>query len=230
MRKFTRAGFVKSLIGAASAPWLMFSSGRPQGNLFVAHLSEGFENAGTTGSSTDNLKTFGTAGKEELPHPGQELSLFFHEGEGCLTHMRFGGDWPGYESTRIRFYVDGETNASIDMQPFPGHGIGWNDQSAPWGSERVGKAGQPSGLYNTYRIPFGKSIKVTGQLGKTRSSGILDKGIGPAPSGRLVGTSLPRRQPTASGWATDPKSSFPRRRCGLAGGPEQSRARVVGAA
>ncbi len=133
MRKLTRAGFVKSLIGASSAPWLMVSSGRPQGNPFVAHFSEGLDNAGTTGSSTDNLRTFGTAGKEELLHPGQEHSLFSHEGDGCLTHMWFGGDWPGYESTRIRFYVDGETNASIDMQLFPGHGIGWNDQSAPLG-------------------------------------------------------------------------------------------------
>ena len=31
---------------------------------------------------------------------------------------------------------------------------------------QVGKTGDPSGLYNTYRIPFGKSLRVTGQLGK----------------------------------------------------------------
>jgi hypothetical protein len=79
--------------------------------------------------------------------------------------MWFGGDWPGYDRTRIRFYVDGETKPSIDMELFLGHGIGWGDPSAPWGSARLGKSGHPSGLYNTYRIPFGKSIRVTGQLG-----------------------------------------------------------------
>ena len=111
------------------------------------------------------LKTFGTAGKEGLLYPDREVVLFRHEGTGCLTHMWFGGDWPGYDRTRIRFYVDGEAKASIDMELFLGHGIGWGDPSAPWGSERLGKSGHPSGLYNTYRIPFGKNIRVTGQLG-----------------------------------------------------------------
>jgi len=169
VRKFTRAGFVKSLIGASSARLLM-PSGARQGDPSVARFSEGLQIAGGSDSSTGSLRTFGTAGKEELLEPGQELSLFSHQGDGCLTHMWFGGDWPGYESTRVRFYVDQEAQASIDMRLFAGHGIGWNDQSAPWGSQRVGKTGQPSGLYNTHRIPFGKSIRVTGQLGKTVES------------------------------------------------------------
>jgi len=115
--------------------------------------------------SVANLETFGTAGKEGTLYPEREVVLFQRQGAGCLTHMWFGGDWPGYDRTRIRFYVDGETNPSIDMELFLGHGIGWGDASAPWGSARLGKTGHPSGLYNTYRIPFGKSIRVTGQLG-----------------------------------------------------------------
>ncbi|HUZ07818.1 MAG TPA: DUF2961 domain-containing protein, partial [Candidatus Paceibacterota bacterium] len=58
----------------------------------------------------------------------------------------------------------GETNASIDMQLFLGHGIGFDDSAAPWGVARIGKTGDPSGVYDTYRIPFGKSIRVTAQL------------------------------------------------------------------
>ena len=42
-----------------------------------------------------------------------------------------------------------------------GHGIGFQDQGAPWGVERIGKSGLPSGVYNTYHIPFGKSVRVT---------------------------------------------------------------------
>ncbi len=115
--------------------------------------------------SVAGLETFGTAGKEGMLYPDREVVLFQHDGSGCLTQMWVGGDWPGYDRTRIRYYVDGETKPSIDMELFLGHGIGWGDPSAPWGSERMGKTGHPSGLYNTYRIPFGKSIRVTGQLG-----------------------------------------------------------------
>ena len=115
--------------------------------------------------SVANLETFGTAGKEGTLFADRETVLLQREGAGCLTQMWFGGDWPGYDRTRIRFYVDGEYKASIDMELFLGHGIGWGDASAPWGSARLGKTGHPSGLYNTYRIPFGKSIRVTGQLG-----------------------------------------------------------------
>lgn len=93
-----------------------------------------------------------------------EAVLFEHEGRGCLTHMWFGGNWPGYEDLRIRVYVDGEETASIDMALFLGHGIGFHDPAAPWGTRRIGKTGQPSGVYNTYRIPFGTRVRVTAQL------------------------------------------------------------------
>lgn len=125
----------------------------------------GVEAIGENGTFATNLKTFGTAGKAGVLYPDHEAVLFQHEGSGCLTFMWFGGDWPGYERTRIRFYVDGEATPSIDMELFLGHGIGWGDSSAPWGTKRLGKTGQPSGLYNTYRIPFGKSIRVTAELG-----------------------------------------------------------------
>jgi len=112
------------------------------------------------------LKTFGTMGKEVTPlSRDKEAELFRHEGNGCLTHMWFGGDWKGCAKTRIRIYVDGETKASIDMELYLGHGIGFGDEYAPWGVARIGKAGAPNSVYDTYRIPFGKSIRVTGQLG-----------------------------------------------------------------
>jgi D-arabinan exo alpha-(1,3)/(1,5)-arabinofuranosidase (non-reducing end) len=120
-----------------------------------------------TGGGTDarNLETFGTAGKAETLYPGREKLLFEHKGAGCLTHMWFGGSWPEYGRTRIRVYVDGETKPSIDMELFLGHGIGWDDSAGPWGTARLGKTGQPSGIYNTYRIPFSKSVRVTAELG-----------------------------------------------------------------
>ena len=121
--------------------------------------------ASTTARATAALKTFGTMGKElRVLEGGKEAELYRYQGRGSLTHMWFGGDWPGYGRTRIRVYVDGEAKASIDMELMLGHGIGFEDEAAPWGVGRVGKTGHPSGIYNTYRIPFGESVRVTAQL------------------------------------------------------------------
>lgn len=112
-------------------------------------------------SNLDEVSTFSSVGKEKLVLNGYaEAELMKHNGKGCLTHMWFGGDWPGYEKTRIRVYVDGETHASIDMEL--GLGLG-NGDHVPWGCERLGKTGQPSGIYNTFRIPYGNSIRITAQ-------------------------------------------------------------------
>jgi len=114
---------------------------------------------------TSSLKTFGTAGKQLTPlSVEKEADLFSYQGKGCLTHMWFGGSFENSAFTRIRVYVDGETTASIDMELFLGAGIGFGDPFAPWGTEKIGRTGGGDNVYNTYRIPFGKSVRVTGQL------------------------------------------------------------------
>jgi hypothetical protein len=118
-------------------------------------------------ASVQQLKTIGTMGKAVYPFTEgdqTEAELWSYKGKGCLNHMWFGGKWKDYEKLRIRVYVDSETEASIDMELFLGHGIGFKDETGPWGTKRIGKTGQPSGLYNTYRIPFGTSVRVTAQL------------------------------------------------------------------
>jgi len=115
--------------------------------------------------TVENLNTFGTMGKElRVLKKGEETELFTYEGKGCITHMRFGGSFKGVEYTDIRIYVDGEEKASIDMELFLGHGIGFGDNYAPWGTERMGNTGGNSGIYNTYKIPFGSHISITAQL------------------------------------------------------------------
>ena len=137
--------------------------------LLAALLCSGWaaESATNDPSALSQFKTFSTIGKEQtVLTTNTEAELFRHAGRGCLTHMWFGGDWPGYERTRIRVYVDDEAQAGIEMELGLGHGIGFGDATAPWGTGRIGKTGHPSGIYNTYRSPFGKSIRVTGQLGE----------------------------------------------------------------
>jgi hypothetical protein len=116
---------------------------------------------------TASLKTFSSIGKGSPALDGYgEAELLRHEGKGRLSHMWFGGDWPGYDKTRVRVYVDDEKTPSIDMELGLGHGQGFGDTNSPWGAERVGRTGSPSGIYNTYPIPFGKNIRVTAQRDK----------------------------------------------------------------
>jgi len=91
-----------------------------------------------------------------------ETELFSYQGKGALTHMWFGGN--ELDHIEIKIYVDNEEQASIDMEIYLGHGIGFKDNYAPWGTERMGNIGGGSGIYNTYKIPFGENIRITAQL------------------------------------------------------------------
>lgn len=118
------------------------------------------------------LQPIGTIGKgQRVLKGGKEALLFEHQGAGCLTHFWFGGNFKGVEDTRIRYYVDGEEAPSIDMELYMGHGIGFKDNYAPWATKHIGKVGKQNGIYNNYRIPFGKSIRVTAQRDKDAEDG-----------------------------------------------------------
>lgn len=103
----------------------------------------------------DALKTFSAMGKDvPLLEPGKEVELFSHKGHGCLTHMWFAMD----ERVRVRVYVDGEETPSIDMKLTNGHGYDLHGHANIWGVARMGHLG---GVHNTFRIPFGTSVRVT---------------------------------------------------------------------
>ena len=112
----------------------------------------------------ESLSSFTVSGKQSSVLDGyQEAELMSHTGSGSLTHMWFGGSWPGYDKTRLRIYVDGEASPSIDMELGLGHGVGFEDMNAPWGGKKLGRTGAPSGLYNSYRIPYTGSVRITAQ-------------------------------------------------------------------
>lgn len=114
------------------------------------------------------LKTFSEMGKEvELLQEGKEVEIFHHAGQGCLTHTWFAMD----ERSRIRIYVDGEAQPSIDMALDLGHGYAFGGPKEPWGNARLGRYG---GEFNNYQIPFGRGIRVT-VLPVTK---VFDRGTG----------------------------------------------------
>jgi len=68
------------------------------------------------------------------------------------------------ENMRIRIYIDGEDEASVDFQVLLAHGIGFGQNLEnpyiPWGNNRLAHEAR-GGIYNTYDIPFMKSFRVT---------------------------------------------------------------------
>lgn len=70
-----------------------------------------------------------------------------------LRHLWVGGDFPGFYESRLRYFVDGETEASVQIPFDLAFGSNMLDDDAPWSAGTYfGKSGQPSGLFNTFQV------------------------------------------------------------------------------
>lgn len=143
-----------------------------------------------------NLKSFSHAIKAVYCNPNQEIEIFKHEntvGPAVVTEQWYTGYGCFGPKTRLRYYFDGEQTASIDVNLYMAHGIGFvsssdemlnstdksnmaandddgpassmpngpDDPGIPWGTRRIGHTAKGGGLYNTIRVPFQKSLRVT---------------------------------------------------------------------
>jgi len=114
-----------------------------------------------------NMITFGT-GLSQQQITTAEREIFNHTlsstGEfGTMTHWWATGDVI-VDFAVWRYYVDGETTASIQFASYMAAGVGFADAQAPWGNRWIGKQAAQGGWYNNFRIPFHKSVRVTAQL------------------------------------------------------------------
>ena len=113
-----------------------------------------------------NMKSFSYAIKNGVLNSNEEQTLYEHNtGQpGVITEQWFTG-YAMDENTRIRIYIDDETEASLDFNLYLAHGMGFGDQNEtpniPWGTKRLGHEAKNGAVYNTFRIPFGKSFRVT---------------------------------------------------------------------
>ncbi|XP_066924957.1 uncharacterized protein [Clytia hemisphaerica] len=91
------------------------------------------------------------------------VRLFLGE-PGVITEQWFTSENDCFAADSIiRYYIDNGTVPAIEGSLFLMHGIGWDNgaKAGPWGNKWVGQLAQNGGLYNTIRIPYGKSIRVT---------------------------------------------------------------------
>jgi len=82
---------------------------------------------------------------------------------GVMTHFWYTIGNPGSDGIIVRYYVDGETTASIQFNPALAAGVGFDDTTAPWGLKWIGKGAKDGSYFINFKIPFQKSIVVTVQ-------------------------------------------------------------------
>lgn len=123
----------------------------------------GLQSNGPTGPAAAP-SSFSSAIKGGHLKSNVEQELFaINDGPGFLTEQWFTGNIVN-DQTRIRIYINNETEASLDFMLFMAHGIGcgqnYDNQFVPWQTRRIAREATAS-VYNTYRIPFQTSIRIT---------------------------------------------------------------------
>eukprot|EP00941_MAST-03F_sp_MAST-3F-sp1_P000772 g772.t1 len=131
--------------------------------------------AAATTAVTKGMKSIGVAIKQCKLQQGVEKTVFEHTlspgaSHGVMTEAWHAGKPSGVTpGLRVRYYVDGETTASIDYPLFLAHAQGpaqvggtnkIGSDTIPWGNSLFGRT-HDSGWYNTYIVPFQRSIKIT---------------------------------------------------------------------
>ena len=130
-----------------------------------------------------NMKSFSSAIKGGHLAANVEKTLYERgTGQpGVITEQWFTGKGAMNEDTRIRIYVDNETSPSLDFQLLLAHGIGYGEKlespNVPWNA--AGRIGHEAdgGIYNTYRVPYGKSIRITATRPTTGTFWYIVRGV-----------------------------------------------------
>lgn len=110
------------------------------------------------------MKTFAFAIKNGHIVANEEQLVYSNiNGPGVITEQSFVA---GYnEDTIIRYYIDGDTKATIEtnLLMLLGTGSTWSQSNliTPWGNKNIGHNAHNGGFYNTIRIPFQTSINIT---------------------------------------------------------------------
>lgn len=112
------------------------------------------------------MSSFSSAIKHGTFAANEEYELFSLYGDtpGHVTEQWYAGKDFVNDETRIRIYIDNETTPSLDFNLFMAHGIGCghtvDDQYTPWQTSHFSREAVGN-VYNTYKIPFQRSIRIT---------------------------------------------------------------------
>jgi len=117
----------------------------------------------TASAALSDIKTIGTGLSQGKMDTTERLVFEYVSKQGAvMNHFWVAGDVPTVDRTLFRYYIDNETTPSIAFEPALACGVGFGDQSAPWGTKWFGKGAKTSGWFHNFRIPF-RTIRITYQ-------------------------------------------------------------------
>jgi len=113
----------------------------------------------------DNMKSFSYAHKNGQCFANKEVLLYERTDgiPGVLTEQWFAGLGCFDNSSILRYYIDDEKLPSIEGLLYLMHGIGFYNHSSAdiWGTKWMGQLAKDGGIYNTIRVPYQRSIRIT---------------------------------------------------------------------
>lgn len=118
-------------------------------------------------------QTIGT-GMSQAKLTQEETLLYEHNSTAdtaYLNHFWTAGS-PGVDYATFRYYVDGEQTPSIVFIPSLACGVGFDDQTAPWGTRWLGKGANATGWFHNIQVPF-KSLRITFQKRSGDKNGVI---------------------------------------------------------
>ena len=91
---------------------------------------------------------------------------------GVLAHFWASGAPNAYiDSAIFSIYIDDEPSPSITFCSSMLAGTGFDDQAAPWGHRWFGRGAYGAGWYSNFRVPFQRTVRVTGRLAPEAGEG-----------------------------------------------------------
>eukprot|EP01084_Bolivina_argentea_P008448 15818_1 len=127
------------------------------------------------------MKSFSSAIKNGHIEAHKELTVYENtDGPACITEQWYTGAVFD-ENTIVRIYMDNSTTPSIEYKLLLAHGVGFTmkeeNNNAPWATRRVGHNAKNGGLFNTFRIPFQQSVRVTIETVSTGTFWYIIRGV-----------------------------------------------------
>jgi len=118
------------------------------------------------GASIPTPLTFGTGLASNILY-NQPIDIFNHTlspnaSFGVMTHFWCAGD-SNIDHAIWSYYIDDEFIPSLVFTSSMIAGTGFVDTQGPWGNKWFGKGAKDGAWYNNFRIPFHKSIRITGR-------------------------------------------------------------------
>ena len=135
------------------------------------------------------MRSFGSVIKSGKLIAGEEQIVFEHnittdDSHGVVVQQWFAGPYVSDPNARVRYYIDGETEPSIDMTLAMAHGVGpskaqnagHNEPITPWASKRWSHSADLA-FVNTIRIPFQHTLRVSITVSTTLSFYYMIRGV-----------------------------------------------------